>query len=167
MRIFALFLLIIPLNFMSFVFPASQNSITWLSWEEAYEKAVAENKMILIEIITNVCPYCVKMENETFSSPKIIEMINSNFYACKINPKNENITYTFENNKLTPTELINTLSLNSQSQDLSKLVYPTTIFYLPIEKKSFIEPGYQPPDVYIYMLYNCIKYKERLEKKKK
>ncbi|HPD65129.1 MAG TPA: DUF255 domain-containing protein [Bacteroidia bacterium] len=167
MRLISFFLLLLPLNFLSFVWQSPQENITWIKWEDAYEKAIAENKMVLLEVVTTVCPYCVKMDKETYTSPKIIDMVNKNFYACKVNPKDETIKYKYKDQTLTASELINMLTLNSQNEEINKFVYPTTIFYLPNEEKTFVEPGFQPPDVYVYMLYNCIKYKERLDKKKK
>jgi|GEM_PF-2200032 len=145
----------------------STNTITWYNWDEAYSKAVAENKIILLEVVTAVCPYCVKMDNETYKDPKIIQLINQNFVPCKLNPKIEKDNYKLGDQTVNGTQLVNALSQNSQNAELSKLVFPTTIFYFPVEKQSFVEPGYQPADVYIYMLYNCVKYKEKLAKKKK
>jgi len=164
-----LFLSLIGISILLFAFKSSNttNELTWHSWEEAYALAVKENKILIIEVVTAVCPYCIKMENETYKDSKIIQLVNDNFIACKVNPKLEKETYKLGEQVVNGTQLINALTLNSQNAELGKLVFPTTIFYFPIEKHSFVEPGYQPADVFIYMLYNCVKYKEKLAKKKK
>jgi len=162
-----LLFLISVIGLLSFKSTENINTITWLSWETAYQKALEEDKILLLEVVTTVCPYCIKMENETYVDPKIVQLVNQNFIPCKINPKSDKEIYQFNNQSLNGTQLVNALSQNSQNSELGKIVFPTTIFYLPNIKQSFVEPGYQPPDVFVYMLYNCIKYKDKINKKKK
>ena len=45
----------------------AHNPVNWYSWgEEALEKAMAENKLILISIGYSACHWCHVMEHESF-----------------------------------------------------------------------------------------------------
>ncbi len=58
-------------------------SINWLTWDEAMRKQAKEPRKIMVELYTNWCSWCVKMDKTTFKDPAIIQYINENFYAVK------------------------------------------------------------------------------------
>ncbi|HMS51085.1 MAG TPA: thioredoxin fold domain-containing protein, partial [Chitinophagales bacterium] len=59
--------------------------INWVSFEEV-EKLVKENpKPVLIDIYTDWCGWCKKLDKNTFNYPAIAEYVNKNFYAVKFN----------------------------------------------------------------------------------
>lgn len=57
--------------------------INWMSWEEAYEANKKEPKKIFIDIYTDWCGWCKKMDKETFVDPKVVDALNKDFYAIK------------------------------------------------------------------------------------
>ncbi len=59
--------------------------INWMSWEEAIEANKKEPKKIFVDVYTNWCGWCKKMDKSTFMDAEIIEEINANFYAVKFN----------------------------------------------------------------------------------
>lgn len=63
----------------------SQNKVNWLTWEEALELHAKEKKKILVDVYTNWCGWCKKMEKTTFSTQNIAEYVNENYYAVKFN----------------------------------------------------------------------------------
>jgi len=58
-------------------------SINWLTWDEAMRKQAKEPRKIIVELYTNWCSWCVKMDKTTFKDPAIVQYINENFYAVK------------------------------------------------------------------------------------
>jgi len=62
-----------------------QKSIAWNEIEEAVKLNTENPKKFLIYVYSDNCGWCRKMENETFASSVIIDFINQNFYAIKIN----------------------------------------------------------------------------------
>ncbi len=57
--------------------------INWLSWEEAVEASKVEKKKFFVDVYTEWCGWCKKMDATTFRSPSIVEYINENYYAIK------------------------------------------------------------------------------------
>lgn len=56
-----------------------------MSIEEAYEQSKINPKPIFIDIYTDWCGWCKRMDANTFSNPVIADIINKNFYAVKFN----------------------------------------------------------------------------------
>ncbi|MBT8231494.1 MAG: DUF255 domain-containing protein [Saprospiraceae bacterium] len=63
----------------------AQKKVKWLTWEEALEKNQVEKKKIMVDVYTDWCGWCKKMEKSTFSTNVISEFINENFYPVKFN----------------------------------------------------------------------------------
>ncbi len=71
-----------------------EGGINWISMEKA-EQLVKENpKKVFIDIYTDWCGWCKRMDANTFSHPHIARYINDNFYAVKLNAEqSEPITF--------------------------------------------------------------------------
>lgn len=61
----------------------SGQSINWLSWEEAMAKSEVEKKKMIVDIYTDWCGWCKKMDQTTFSDSVVVQYINKNYYAIK------------------------------------------------------------------------------------
>ena len=59
--------------------------INWLSWEEALKKNKEEPRKIFVDIYTDWCGWCKKMDKATFQKPHIVQYMNDNYYAVKFN----------------------------------------------------------------------------------
>ena len=79
-----------------------EDKINWLSWEEALKKQEEEPRKIIVDIFTDWCIWCKRME-ATFNDKNIAQYINENYYAIKFNAEQkEDIsfkgkTYSFVN----------------------------------------------------------------------
>lgn len=62
-----------------------KTKVEWLSWEEAIELSKKEQKKILLDVYTDWCSWCKKMDTITFNEPRIAVYINENFYPVKLN----------------------------------------------------------------------------------
>ena len=70
------------------------NKIQWTSFMEAVEISKKEKKKIFIDVYTNWCGWCKKMDNTTFANSDVIEYINKNFHPVKLNAEmKETIIY--------------------------------------------------------------------------
>ena len=61
------------------------NPVDWYPWgDEAFEKARREDKPILLSIGYSTCHWCHVMEKESFSKPKIADVMNTYFVCIKV-----------------------------------------------------------------------------------
>lgn len=58
--------------------------INWMSMEEAEEAAQKEPRKLLIDVYTDWCGWCKRMDQTTFQNPQIVEYVNENYYAVKL-----------------------------------------------------------------------------------
>ena len=105
-----------------------KEKVKWYSWEEAVEASKIEKRKIFVDVYTDWCGWCKRMDQTTFSDPGIVAYLNENFYPIKLNAEQkEAIRYNGHTFKYVPYgrrgyhELAATL-LNG------KLAYPTVVF---------------------------------------
>lgn len=61
------------------------NPINWYPWgDEAFAKAQAENKLMLISVGYSSCHWCHVMEKEAFSDDQVAEFMNEHFVCVKV-----------------------------------------------------------------------------------
>jgi thioredoxin-related protein len=72
--------------------------IRWYSFEEAVELSRKNPRKILVDIYTDWCGFCKKMDAETFSNPDVARFINKHFYPVKLNSET-NDTIEFQGHK--------------------------------------------------------------------
>ena len=89
-RIIALFLMSFYL-FSSGVLNAQETpeEIQWLSWEEAIEKSEIEPRKIIMEVYTEWCIWCKRMDEKTLQNDSIIKYINENYYAVRFDAEHK------------------------------------------------------------------------------
>ncbi len=124
---------------------AQDNKVKWVSIEEA-EKLNKENpKKIMVDVYTDWCGWCKKMDKETFSNPVIAEYINENYYAVKLDAEGkEEITFNGTSYKFIAQGSRGYHELAAGLLN-GKMSYPS-IAYLNEEMQLLgAVPGYQTP----------------------
>jgi uncharacterized protein len=63
----------------------AENPVDWYPWgDEALAKAKAEDKPIFLSVGYSACHWCHVMARESFSDPKIAEILNANYVSIKV-----------------------------------------------------------------------------------
>ena len=58
--------------------------INWLTWEEAMLRSADSPRKLMIDVYTDWCGWCKRMDKATFQNPRIAAYVNENFYAVKL-----------------------------------------------------------------------------------
>tara|TARA_B110000003_G_C16534037_1_gene490072 strand:- start:94 stop:600 length:507 start_codon:yes stop_codon:yes gene_type:complete len=140
MRKFAL-LLLLSITAIS----NAQEKIQWMSIEEAYALTLTEAspKKIFIDVYTDWCGWCKRMDKATFQNPEVAAYMNEHYYNVKFDAEQkESIEMLGNTFKFIPQgnrgyhELAAAL-LNG------KMSYPTVVFMNPKFEMLSPVPGYQ------------------------
>jgi len=69
----------------------AQSGIEWMSIEEAevLVKTADNPKKIFIDVYTDWCGWCKKMDQVTFNNPEVSDYMNANFYMVKFNAESK------------------------------------------------------------------------------
>ncbi len=71
-----------------------QEEVKWVGFEEAIELSKKNPKPILVDMYTDWCGWCKRMDATTYKNKTIVKYINENYYAVKMDGEGkEDITY--------------------------------------------------------------------------
>ena len=114
------------------------SAVNWMTFEEAVEAQKIEPRLVFIDVYTDWCGWCKKMDANTFNQEHVAKLLNEKFYAVKFNAEQkEDIKFKDYTFKFIPQgrrgyhQLAASL-LNNQ------LSYPTTVFL--DEEMNMIQP---------------------------
>ena len=88
-------ILIITLFAMMGMSATAQETIQWMGIEEAEARCAKAPRMIFIDVYTDWCGWCKRMDKDTFSNPVIAKYMNEHFYAVKFDAERQD-TLTFQ-----------------------------------------------------------------------
>jgi len=63
----------------------SAQDVKWYTWEEASELTKTSPKKVFVDVYTDWCGWCKRMDATTFKDPDIVKYLNDNFYPVKFN----------------------------------------------------------------------------------
>ena len=104
---------------------ADNKEIHWLTIDQLQQKMQENPRKVYMDVYTDWCGWCKKMEASTFTNPNLIKYVNNNFYAVRLNAERKDtinfmgkVYYYDAQNK------VNTLAIELMK---GKLSYPTSI----------------------------------------
>lgn len=126
-----------------FSLSAQAQEVNWIPIEKAYKLSKANPKPILIDVYTDWCGWCKRMDKDTYAKKDIANFINENYYAVKFDAEQKDsvhiMDHTFKfiaQGKRGYHELAAAL-LNG------KMSYPATVFMTGKFEMITVVPGYQ------------------------
>ncbi len=58
-------------------------------WQAAFDRAKAEDKLVFVDIYTDWCTYCHKLDKEVYTNPDVVSYFNDNFINIKFDAETE------------------------------------------------------------------------------
>jgi thioredoxin-related protein len=121
-----------------------KEGIHWYSWEEAVKLCESNPKKLLVDVYTDWCGWCKKMDKETFTNSEIIELVNADFYAVKLDAEQkEDILYKEFTLKFKPEYGRRGAHELAVSLLDGKMGYPSLVFLDEKQNRITISPGYK------------------------
>jgi len=119
--------------------------IKWMSFEQAYELNKKEPKKIFIDMYTDWCGLCRRMDAITFSDPIIVDYMNKNFYNVKMDAERKDTVVIDGTVFVNPNPQSNRSSHQLAIELLrGKMSYPSFIFLNEKSQLLTVVAGYQP-----------------------
>jgi len=135
---------------LSFVSSAANAQIEWLTWEEAISRNAKEPKKLLVDVYTEWCGWCKKMDKAVFTDPAIVAYVRDNFYAVKFDAEQRaELFYDGHEFKFNPT--IGRRGSHELAYALldGRMSYPSIVYLDEYRDRISISPGFKPADKFI------------------
>lgn len=121
-----------------------EGALTWYTWEEAIKMSQKSPKKIFIDVYTDWCGWCKKMDKSTFSDPDVAAYLAKNFIPVKFNAEQkESIKYKDHELKYLPQYGRNGVHELAVSLLDGQLGYPAFVYLDENQDRISISPGYK------------------------
>ncbi|MBO9703196.1 MAG: DUF255 domain-containing protein [Sporocytophaga sp.] len=118
--------------------PGKNEEVKWLSYDEAIKRNAKKPRKIFIDVYTDWCGWCKKMDQATLNDPRIAGYLNKKYYAVKLNAESG--------------KMIKYKGKDISEKDLARSIfnatgYPTTVYLDSKENLLSPVPGYLDVDI--------------------
>ena len=120
----------------------AQAQIQWLDWDAGLELAQQSGRPVLVDVYTDWCGWCKRMDRDVYARPGVREYLSSRFVTIKLDAEAPDPAHYMGRN-FTSTTLAERFKVTS---------YPTTIFLKANGQHSINVPGYVPADRFLMVL---------------
>lgn len=118
--------------------PNSVKEVKWLSIEEATKLSEKEPRKIFVDVYTDWCGWCKKMDKSTLKDPAIMTYLNKKYYAVKLNAESSK-SITYKGKVMTEAELA--------TRVFQATGFPTTVYLDPNMTVLQPVPGFLEVDL--------------------
>ncbi|WP_075341067.1 thioredoxin family protein [Tenacibaculum agarivorans] len=128
--------------FVLSAFAVQAQEVNWMSFEEALKLNKTTPKPILVDLYTDWCGWCKRMDATTYKNEVIVKFINDNYYAVKMDGEGKGDidfkgkTFKFVQQGKSKYHELAAAIMNG------KMSYPSTAFFDPKEQLIQTVPGY-------------------------
>jgi thioredoxin-related protein len=125
----------------------SPEKIQWYTFTEAVEANLKNPKPLFIDVYTDWCSWCKKMDKTTFTEPKIAKYMNENYYPVKFDAEMKE-EIVFQGTTFINPSPDNSRSTHQVAQALlkGKMSYPSYVFMTEKLEWLTVVPGYMDVD---------------------
>jgi len=126
---------LIPAICFLFLLPtANAAPVSWRGWNDGLAAAARAGKPVIVDVVTDWCGWCKRMDRDVYARAEVSEYLNRNFVMVRLNAESsERVSYTGR-----------TLTARSLAGGFKVTGYPTTIFLKSDGSHMVNVPGYVP-----------------------
>lgn len=125
---------------------AKKEGIHWYSFEEAYNLNKKKPKKVFVDVYTDWCGWCKKMDAETFANPMVAAYMQEHYYCVKLDAERKD-TVVIDGSTFVNPNPKSTRSTHQLANELlrNKMSYPSYVFLSEKGQLLTVVSGYQPP----------------------
>lgn len=118
-------------------------TISWMAWTDAVALNRENPKKIFIDVYTEWCGWCKKMDKTTFVDPKVVAFMNDNFYAVKFDAESQ-IPFTYDDHEFKYMQM-GSRGIHEFAYALlgRRQSYPSYVYMNSDESRIAISPGFK------------------------
>ena len=116
-----------------------QQELKWSSFTEGLKEAKSKNKKVLVDVYTDWCKYCKKMDKEVYEDQNVVKYLSDNYILVKLNAESAS-KVNYKGQTVSENEIAGMFGVNG---------YPTTLFLNA--EGEFLTPvsGFIPADRFL------------------
>ena len=127
----------------------SAEKIKWYTWDEAIALNKEEPRKLFIDLYTDWCGWCKRMDATTFTDPKVVEHLNKNYYPIKFDAEQkEEVIYNDYTFKFIAQGRRGVDELAYSLLD-GQLSYPSYVYLNEQVQRLYVSKGYKPADQFM------------------
>ncbi len=125
------------------LFSQTSTEIQWMSWTEAVALNQEAPKKFFIDVYTEWCGWCKKMDKTTFMDAAVVAFMNENFYAVKFDAESKT-PFTYDNHEFKFMQM-GSRGIHEFAYALlgRRQSYPSYVYMNRDESRIAISPGYK------------------------
>ncbi len=138
------------------------DSPAWKNYGEAVADGASSGKVILVDVYTDWCGWCKRMDRDVYADASVRDYLEKNFVVAKLNAESAD-QHAFNDGKATEREIAQAWGVTG---------YPATVFLTPQGEPITVVPGYHPKEMFLNVLeyihtesYKSVKWEDFLRSK--
>jgi len=116
--------------------------LKWTSWDQGLKTAAASKRPMLVDVYTDRCGWCRRMDHDVYSRDDVREYLSRHFVAVRLDAESPSAV-SYDSRRYTESSLAARFRVSG---------YPTTIFLKPNGEHLVNVPGYVQADRFLLLL---------------
>lgn len=130
------------LNSQSTPAATDNTAFSWKTFDEGIALAGQTNKKVLVDVYTDWCGWCKKMDSEVYTDKGVIDALNNAFVLVKLNAESDK-SVRYNGKTLTEAQFAGAVGVTG---------YPSTLFFESSGKPITLLPGFVPAPKFLPIL---------------